>query len=114
MRLTTIVKATASASSGYLKRRRHEIYDRIIRVNHAGELGADRIYWGQMAVLRFKDPSAAAVVQKMWDQEKDHLKAFELLALKNRTRKSYLIPFWNVGGFVLGAGSALLGITIFL
>lgn len=49
------------------------------------------------------------IIQEMWNQEKDHLKAFELLAMKHRVPRSILSPFWSIGGFVLGAGSALLG-----
>ena len=44
-----------STSARFLSRKRKEMYERIIRVNLAGEMGADRIYWGQMAVLG-KDP----------------------------------------------------------
>lgn len=84
------------------------MYDRIIRVDHAGELGADRIYWGQMAVLG-RDPKVGPIIQKMWDQEKEHLTHFELLNMKHRSARSLLSPIWSLGGFVLGAGSALLG-----
>lgn len=45
-------------SARFLSRKRKEMYERIIRVNLAGELGADRIYWGQMAVLG-KDPKVS-------------------------------------------------------
>jgi ubiquinone biosynthesis monooxygenase Coq7 len=45
----------------------------------------------------------------MWDQEKDHLRRFEYLALKHRASRSLLTPFWSVAGFAMGAGSALLG-----
>jgi ubiquinone biosynthesis monooxygenase Coq7 len=80
----------------------------MIRVDHAGELGADRIYWGQMAVLG-RDPKVGPVIQEMWNQEKGHLKQFELLALKHRAPRSILSPVWSFGGFFLGAASALLG-----
>ncbi|KAI5710610.1 hypothetical protein M8J76_002375 [Diaphorina citri] len=81
--------------------------DEIIRVDHAGELGADRIYAGQMAVLG--NSSVAPKIQEMWDQEKAHKAKFEELIRKYRVRPTALLPFWNVAGFVLGAGSALLG-----
>lgn len=45
----------------------------------------------------------------MWDQEKYHLKTFEELIPKYRVRPTFLMPFWNVAGFALGAGTALLG-----
>ncbi|XP_069726017.1 5-demethoxyubiquinone hydroxylase, mitochondrial [Phaenicophaeus curvirostris] len=81
--------------------------DRIIRVDHAGEFGATRIYAGQMAVLGRS--SAGPLIQQMWNQEKDHLKKFNELMVAYRVRPTILLPFWNVAGFVLGAGSALLG-----
>ena len=45
----------------------------------------------------------------MWDQEKDHLSKFEQLIPKYRVRPTALRPFWNIAGFALGAGTALLG-----
>ncbi|XP_064009928.1 5-demethoxyubiquinone hydroxylase, mitochondrial [Pogoniulus pusillus] len=83
------------------------VVDRIIRVDHAGEYGASRIYAGQMAVLGRS--SVGPIIQQMWDQEKAHLKKFSELVVAYRVRPTVLLPFWNVAGFVLGAGSALLG-----
>ncbi|XP_018565834.1 5-demethoxyubiquinone hydroxylase, mitochondrial [Anoplophora glabripennis] len=81
--------------------------ERIIRVDHAGELGADRIYAGQMAVLGAT--SKGPLIQHMWEQEKHHKATFEELIRKHRVRPTVMTPIWNVAGFVLGAGSALLG-----
>ncbi|XP_060696075.1 5-demethoxyubiquinone hydroxylase, mitochondrial [Hemiscyllium ocellatum] len=81
--------------------------DRIIRVDHAGEYGANRIYAGQMAVLG-RSP-VGPVIQQMWDQEKEHLEKFNELIVDHRVRPTLLMPFWNVAGFMLGAGTALLG-----
>ncbi|XP_039588417.1 5-demethoxyubiquinone hydroxylase, mitochondrial [Passer montanus] len=83
------------------------LLERIIRVDHAGEFGANRIYAGQMAVLGRS--SVAPLIQHMWNQEKEHLKKFNELMVAHRVRPTVLLPFWNVAGFVLGAGSALLG-----
>ena len=96
------------STARFLSQNRQKLIQKIIRVNHAGELGADRIYMGQMAVLR-KDAKNAPVIQEMWDQEKAHLTEFERLVLEHRASKSILTPFWSLGGFLLGAGSALLG-----
>lgn len=76
-------------------------------MNHAGELGADRIYAGQMAVLG--NTQMGKEIQHMWDQEKKHKAKFEELISKHRVRPTALVPFWNVAGFALGAGTALLG-----
>lgn len=81
--------------------------DSIIRVDHAGELGADRIYAGQMAVLG--NTSKGPLIKHMWDQEKGHRAKFEELINKYRVRPTVMTPIWNVAGFALGAGSALLG-----
>lgn len=87
--------------------RQRTLHDKILRVDHAGELGADRIYAGQMAILG--STSIGPVIKEMWEQEKEHLKKLEELLPKYRARPSLLLPFWNVAGFVLGAGTALLG-----
>ncbi|KPJ10192.1 Ubiquinone biosynthesis protein COQ7-like [Papilio machaon] len=81
--------------------------DKIIRVDHAGELGADRIYAGQMAVLG--STAEGPLIQHMWEQEKKHREKFEELICKYRVRPTIMTPLWNVAGFVLGAGTALLG-----
>ncbi|KAJ8984880.1 hypothetical protein NQ317_002720 [Molorchus minor] len=83
------------------------IFDQIIRVDHAGELGADRIYAGQMAILG--TTSKAPLIKHMWDQEKHHKATFEELIRKHRVRPTVMYPIWNVAGFLLGAGTALLG-----
>ncbi|XP_063170929.1 5-demethoxyubiquinone hydroxylase, mitochondrial isoform X1 [Candoia aspera] len=83
------------------------VIDRIIRVDHAGEYGANRIYAGQMAVL--SRTSVGPVIRQMWDQEKDHLKKMKELVVLYRVRPTILLPLWNIAGFMLGAGTALLG-----
>ncbi len=80
---------------------------RMIRVDHAGELGAVRIYEGQMSVLG-KSPAGAAL-RRMADQEREHLEAFGRLIVERRVRPTALTPLWHVAGFALGAGTALLG-----
>ncbi|XP_048408338.1 5-demethoxyubiquinone hydroxylase, mitochondrial [Stegostoma tigrinum] len=94
----------ARALSGSAER---AMLGRIIRVDHAGEYGANRIYAGQMAVLG-RSP-VGPIIQQMWDQEKEHLEKFNELIVDHRVRPTLLMPFWNVAGFVLGAGTALFG-----
>ncbi|CAF0791550.1 unnamed protein product [Rotaria sordida] len=84
-----------------------ELLDKIIRVDHAGELAADRIYAGQMAVLGRTD--VGPIIQHMWDEEKAHLAKFNELIPKYKARPSALLPLWNIAGYALGAGTALLG-----
>uniref|UniRef100_A0A8C5F572 Ubiquinone biosynthesis monooxygenase COQ7 n=1 Tax=Gadus morhua TaxID=8049 RepID=A0A8C5F572_GADMO len=79
----------------------------MMRVDHAGEYGANRIYAGQMAVLG--RTQTGPLIQHMWDQEKRHLAKFNEILAENRVRPTFLLPLWNISGFLLGASSALLG-----
>lgn len=94
--------------AGYYARKSQSALDRMIRVDHAGELGADRIYYGQNFVSH-QDEKNGPIIQHMWNQEKAHLEELEYMSLKYRTRKSLLEPLWSIGGFILGAGSAMIG-----
>jgi len=84
-----------------------QMIERMVRVDHAGEFGAVRIYEGQLAVLG--KSKTAPVIRHMLDQEKDHLKRFDDLIADRRVRPTALLPLWHMAGFALGAGSALLG-----
>lgn len=86
---------------------RGEMLARMVRVNQAGEFGAVRIYQGQLAVLGQR--SCAPTLRKMAAQEQEHLKTFDRLLVERRVRPTLLRPLWDVAGFALGAGSALLG-----
>lgn len=86
---------------------REEIIARIIRVDQAGEYGAKRIYDGQLAVLGHT--AVGPRIQMMADQEQAHLDSFDKLINERRVRPTLLSPFWHLGGFALGAASALLG-----
>lgn len=79
----------------------------MIRVDQAGEYGATRIYAGQLAVLRPSSP-AAKLVSRMALQEQRHLERFDQLVAERRVRPTALQPLWNVAGFALGAGTALI------
>ena len=84
-----------------------EIVHRTIRVDHAGEYGAKRIYQGQIAVLR--GTKWEPLLRHMQEQEQEHLDTFTRLIGERRVRPTALLPLWHVAGFVLGAGTALLG-----
>src|SRR3954447_15719529 len=81
--------------------------ERILRVDHAGEYGAVRIYDGQLAVAG--RGRARHEIRRMADQEKRHLAEFDELARARRVRPTMLQPLWHLTGFALGAASALLG-----
>ena len=86
---------------------REETIARMIRVNHAGEYGARRIYDGQLAVLG--KSGAAPAIREMAEAEQAHLDTFDALLVERRVRPTVLSPVWHVAGFALGAASALLG-----
>ena len=80
----------------------------MLRVDQAGEYGAMRIYAGQLAVLGNRHP-AARQIARMRDGEARHLAAFDRMIAERRVRPTALQPLWHVGGFALGAATALLG-----
>ncbi|MCW8084478.1 demethoxyubiquinone hydroxylase family protein [Sabulicella glaciei] len=81
--------------------------ERVIRVDHAGEYGAKRIYQGQLAVLR--GTKHEPTIRHMQEQEQVHLDTFARHIAKRRVRPTALLPFWHVAGFVLGAATAAMG-----
>ena len=81
--------------------------DAILRVDHAGETAAAKIYDGQLVILKYT--SVGPTIQHMKDQEQEHLDTFNKLLVENNTRPTALLPIWNVMGFGLGMASALMG-----
>ncbi|MEE8188650.1 MAG: demethoxyubiquinone hydroxylase family protein [Kiloniellales bacterium] len=86
---------------------REALIERMLRVDHAGEYGARRIYEGQLAVLGPRGGGGA--IQQMYEQELEHLEHFENLMVERRVRPTALQPLWHVAGFALGAATALMG-----
>jgi ubiquinone biosynthesis monooxygenase Coq7 len=80
---------------------------RMIRVDHAGEYGAVRIYAGQLAALRGGEKTE--LVRHMLAQEQHHLDTFDALVADRRVRPTALLPLWHLVGFALGAVTAALG-----
>jgi 3-demethoxyubiquinol 3-hydroxylase len=78
-----------------------------LRVNHAGEYGAQRIYAGQLAIL--KNHAVAGELKHMAAQEHIHLATFNQVLPALRVRPTALMPLWHVGGWALGAATALMG-----
>ncbi len=80
---------------------------RILRVDHAGEYGAKRIYEGQLAVLG--ETSAGPVIREMVEGERRHLASFAEDLAHREVRPTVLLPVWHVAGYALAAATALLG-----
>ena len=80
----------------------------MIRVDQAGEYGAQRIYAGQLAVMGDRAPHAGEIAA-MAEQERRHREAFDALMAARGVRPTVLQPFWHVAGYALGAATALIG-----
>lgn len=81
--------------------------ERIIRVDHAGEYAASRIYAGQIAVLG--RGAKGDILRHMKAQEQVHLDTFSDLVVKRRVRPTALLPIWSIASFALGAVTAAMG-----
>ena len=81
--------------------------ERMLRVDHAGEFGATRIYRGQLDLLR--QGRGRGEIRHMAEAEERHLAAFETLLRERRVRPTVLQPLWSLAGYTLGAATALLG-----
>ncbi len=80
----------------------------MLRVDHAGEVGACRIYAGQLAVMGDRS-AAATVIAGMAAQEAEHRRRFDAMMIERGVRPTLLTPLWDVAGFALGAATALIG-----
>jgi ubiquinone biosynthesis monooxygenase Coq7 len=85
--------------------------DAMIRVDHAGEFGALRIYEGQLAVLGGSPSPSENVraIRRMAAQEQKHFDTFDRMIKDRAVRPTALEPVWRAAGFALGAATALMG-----
>jgi len=85
--------------------------EEIIRVDHAGERGALKIYEGQLLALKTikQDNALRDKIEKMKEHEREHLEYFEKEIQKRKIKPTYLLPLWDLMGVTLGFGTALLG-----
>tara|TARA_B100001540_G_scaffold290984_1_gene288095 strand:- start:993 stop:1526 length:534 start_codon:yes stop_codon:yes gene_type:complete len=85
--------------------------EEIIRVDHAGERGAIKIYEGQLLALKtFKqDEDLKIEIEKMKEHEKEHFEYFNNEIKKRNIKPTKLLPVWDILGVTLGFGTAMLG-----
>ena len=85
--------------------------EEFIRVNHAGERGAIKIYEGQLLALNtfVKDENLKKTIEKMKNHEKEHLDFFNKEIKKRNIKPTKLLPLWDLLGVGLGFGSAIIG-----
>ena len=85
--------------------------EEFIRVDHAGERGAIKIYEGQLLALNtlIKDESLKKTIEEMKSHEKIHCDYFESEIKKRNIKPTKLLPLWDLIGVSLGFGSTILG-----
>ena len=94
-----------------MKKTNKKTLEEIIRVDHAGERSAIKIYEGQLLALKTikQDNDLKDKIEQMKEQEKEHLEYFEKEIQKRKIKPTYLLPVWDLMGVTLGFGTALLG-----
>jgi ubiquinone biosynthesis monooxygenase Coq7 len=90
-----------------MHKHKSQLIAEMIRVNHAGEFGAKRIYEGQLKFL--KKTEDIDLVKHMYEQELMHLDYFDKEIVNRDVRPTAFMPIWNKVGFMLGAVSAIIG-----
>ena len=85
--------------------------EEFIRVDHAGERGAVKIYEGQLLALNtlVKDENLKKTIEEMKIHEKEHCEFFEKESKKRNINPTKFLPLWDLMGVGLGFGSTLLG-----
>ena len=85
--------------------------EEIIRVDHAGERGAIKIYEGQLLALKTfrQDEFLKKKIEEMKEHEKEHYEYFDNEIKKRNIKPTKLLPLWDLMGVTLGFGTALLG-----
>ena len=85
--------------------------EEFIRVDHAGERGAVKIYEGQLLALNtfVKDENLKKTIEEMKEHEKEHCEFFENEIRKRNIKPTKFLPLWDLLGVGLGFGSTLLG-----
>ncbi len=85
--------------------------EEFIRVDHAGERGAIKIYEGQLLALNtfVKDEDLKKTIEEMKSHEKEHCEFFENEIKKRKIKPTKLLPLWDLLGIGLGFGSTILG-----
>ena len=94
-----------------MKKTDQKTLEEIIRVDHAGERGAIKIYEGQLLALKtFKnDEELRRKIEEMKDHEIEHLEFFNKEIQKRNIKPTKLLPIWDLLGVTLGFSTAMLG-----
>ena len=87
-----------------------KILEEIIRVDHAGERGAIKIYEGQLLALNTfkKNEKLKKMIQDMKEHEKEHFEYFEKEIQKRKIKPTIFLPLWDLLGVALGFGTTMI------
>ena len=94
-----------------MKKTNKNTVEEFIRVDHAGERGAIKIYEGQLLALNtfIKDDNLKKIIEEMKIHEKEHCDYFENEIKKRNIEPTKFLPLWDLLGVALGFGTTLLG-----
>ena len=94
-----------------MKKTNKQKLEEFIRVDHAGERGAIKIYEGQLLALNtiHKDEELKKTVEEMREHEREHCEFFEQEIKKRQIKPTKFLPLWDLLGVGLGFGTTLLG-----
>ena len=94
-----------------MKKTNKKTIEEIIRVDHAGERGAIKIYEGQLLALNTikQDENLKKEIEKMKVHEIEQYEYFTNEIKKRKIKHTYFLPLWDIMGLTLGFSSALLG-----
>ena len=94
-----------------MKKTNSKKVEEFIRVDHAGERGAVKIYEGQLLALKTicKDSKLEKTIEEMKVHELEHKNYFEAEIKKRDISPTKLLPLWDLLGVGLGFGSTILG-----
>ena len=94
-----------------MKKTNKKILEEIIRVDHAGERGAIKIYEGQLLALKTlkQDEELKRKIEDMREHEREHFEFFDKEIQKRNIKPTKLLPLWDLMGITLGFGTAMLG-----
>ena len=94
-----------------MKETNKKTLEEIIRVDHAGERGAIKIYEGQLLALSTfrNDEKLKKLIEDMKEHEKEHFEYFDKEIQKRNIKPTIFLPLWDLLGVTLGFGTTLLG-----
>ena len=94
-----------------MKKTNKKKLEEFIRVDHAGERGAIKIYEGQLLALKTfkKDPELLKLVEEMREHEQEHSDFFENEIRERNIKPTKFLPLWDLLG--VGLGLSLIHIS---